>query len=519
MNTKRPAASLLLGVILAACAGTPTSPTPAGSSGAPTPAAPSGAVVVEPSPAPTTAPRTAAPTATPTPAPSAAAPTSTPLPAPSPSLPVAGTADESSIRLAPRPDGGLFASIAARGGTVLAYLDRAGRLRPGWPIVLTGYLGCEIATDPVDGSVRALCATYHPEGTRAFAYDDAGRQLAGWPADLLGNLDEWDRERPRLVNGQLYVVTHSWNPPSATLVRVSAEGTVRTGANLWGLVAGDSPAWSIGEVPIGPDGTAYAMAYTADHSATQITAVDLGGARSGWPIRIKGYASTPSFGPGGRVYLAVELPGGSKSRVLALSRSGKAVAGWPVELPIAAPEAWNGAGDVLAAPVVAPDGSAFVVAEDYELPFGGTTAYAIDASGKPRVGWPYRTSTGLVWPGTCPCSATGCGGFRSDPVAAPDGSLHLLQLAPSAGTGGSIVAVGTDGAVKAGWPVVLRRAGAEFEAVAVGADGTAYALAIEPERYEDAECETGSPVPVSSATIVAIAPDGAVRYRVTVMEP
>jgi hypothetical protein len=85
--------------------------------------------------------------------------------------------------------------------------------------------------------------------------------------------------------------------------------------------------------------------------------------------------------------------------------------------------------------------------------------------------------------------------------------------------GGSIVAVGADGAVKAGWPVVLRRAGAEFESVVVGADGTAYALAIEPERYEDAECETGSPVPVSSATIVAIAPDGAIRYRVTVMEP
>ena len=403
-------------------------------------------------------------------------------------------------------DGGLFVGIPASGGTVLASYDAAGRLRSGWPISLAGAYGCEIAADPADGSVRAVCATYHPAGTRAFAYDDAGRQLAGWPADLLGNLDEWDRERPRLVNGQLYVVTHSWNPPSATLVRVSAEGTVRTGANLWGLVAGHSPAWSLGEVPIGPDGTAYVMAYSDDQSATQITAVDLGGARPGWPVRIDGYASRPSFGPGGCVYLAVELPGGSKSRVLALSRSGKAVAGWPVELPIAAPGAWNGAGDVLAAPVVAPDGSAFVVAED-------STAYAIDGSGQPRAGWPYRAPSGLVWPGYCPPCTTGCGLWRSDPVAGPDGSLHLLHV------GGSIVAVGTDGAVKAGWPVVLRRADAEFESVVVGADGTAYALAIEPERYEDAECETGSPVPVSSATIVAIAPDGAIRYRVTVMEP
>ena len=516
MNAKHRAASLLLGVLLAACGSTPATPTPAGSTpsaSTPTRAAPTETATVEPSLALTTVPSMAAPTGTPTPAPSAAAPTSTPLPAPSPSLPVVGTADESSIRLAPRPDGGLFASIAAAGGTVLASLDRAGRLRPGWPIVLAGYSGCEIVADPADGSVRAVCATYHPAGTRAFAYDDAGRQLARWPADLLGNLDEWDRERPRLVDGQLYVITHSWNPPSATLVRVSTEGSVRSGANLWGLAAGNSPAWSIGEVAIGPDGTAYAMAYSDDHSATQITAVDLGGARPGWPIRIKGYASTPSFGPDGRLYLTVELPGGGKSRVVALSRSGKAIAGWPVELPIAAPVAWNGAGDVLAAPVVAPDGSAFVVAEDNELPFGGTTAYAIDGSGQPRAGWPYSAPSGLVWPGYCPPCTTGCGLWRSDPVAGPDGSLHLLHI------GGSIVAVGTDGAVKAGWPVVLRRAGAEFEAVAVGADGTAYALAIEPERYEDTECETGSPVPVSSATIVAIASDGAIRYRTTIVSP
>jgi hypothetical protein len=363
--------------------------------------------------------------------------------------------------------------------------------------------------------VRAVCATYHPEGTRAFAYDDAGRQLSGWPVDISGgSLDVWDRERPRLVDGDLYLVLHSRHPPSsATLVRVAAEGTVRTGTNLWGLVAGDPLDWSIDEVAIGPDGTAYAMAYTADLSRSEIVAATLEGPLPGWPVRIDGYASRPSFGPGGRVYLAVELPGGSKSRVLALSRSGKAVAGWPVELPIAAPVEWNGAGDILAAPVVAPDGSAYVVAEEGELPFGGTTAYAIDGSGQPRAGWPYRAPSGLVWPGYCPPCTTGCGLWRSDPVAGPDGSLHLLHV------GGSIVAVGTDGAVKAGWPVVLRRADAEFESVVVGADGTAYALAIEPERYEDAECETGSPVPVSSATIVAIAPDGAIRYRVTVMEP
>ena len=495
MNAKRRAASLLLGVLLAACGSTPGSPTPAEStpaapSSTPTRAAPTGTATVEPSLAPTTAPSMAALTPTPSPA----APTSSPLPAPPPSLPVAGAADNASIRMATGDDGGLFVGIPASGGTVLASFDAAGRLRSGWPISLAGVYGCEIAADPADGSVRAVCATHHPEGTRAFAYDDAGRQLAGWPADLLGNLDEWARERPRLVDSDLYLVLHSWHPASATLVRVAADGTVRTGANLWGLVAGDSSAWSMGDTAIGPDGTAYAMAYTADLWTSEIAAATLQGPLPGWPVRIRGYASRPSFGPDGRVYLAVELP-------------------------IAAPDAWSGAGDVLAAPVVAPDGSAFVVAEDSELPSGGTTAYAIDGSGQPRAGWPYRAPSGLVWPGYCPPCTTGCGQWRSDPVAGPDGSLYLLQVAPSAAIGGSIVAVGTDGAVKAGWPVVLRRAGAEFEAVAVGPDGTAYALAIEPERYEDTGCGTGSGIPVSSATIVAIAPDGAIRYRTTIISP
>jgi hypothetical protein len=167
---------------------------------------------------------------------------------------------------------------------------------------------------------------------------------------------------------------------------------------------------------------------------------------------------------------------------------------------------------------VASNGSAFVVIQEGDYPpIGGTTVYALDGSGGVLKGWPFRTSTGLVWEGECGCGATGCGSWRSDQIAGPEGSLYLLQVAANAGTGGTIVAVGKDGAVKAGWPVVLRREGAEFSSVVVGPDGTAFALAIEPERYEQTEC--GTAIPVSSATILAIEPDGTVRYRVTVAEP
>jgi hypothetical protein len=367
--------------------------------------------------------------------------------------------------------------------------------------------------------VRAVCATYQPEGTRAFAYDAAGRQLAGWPVDLpLGSVYEWWLGGPRLVDGQLYLVIASYNPASARLVRVSADGSVRTSASLPG--PGGDEVYE--DAAIAPDGTAYLMTYTyaADDHATEITAADLGGLKPGWPIRVGGEASAPSLGPDGRIYLTVGQPGGSSSQVLAFARDGKAVTGWPVKLPVAAPSVWSGHGEQPpAAPVVAPDGSAYFVTQEGGFPDGPTTAYAIDATGVLRAGWPYRSSTGLVWHGHVSPCATGGGLERSDPAVGPDGSLYLLQLAASRGIGGgSIVAVGTDGVVKTGWPVVLRRAGAEFESVVVGPDGTAFALAIEPEEYLPPD-ECGVKTSLDSATILAINPDGTVRYRTTIVSP
>jgi hypothetical protein len=59
-----------------------------------------------------------------------------------------------------------------------------------------------------------------------------------------------------------------------------------------------------------------------------------------------------------------------------------------------------------------------------------------------------------------------------------------------------------------GWLVELQRPGAAFWSVVVGSDGIAYGLAIEPE--------TGD---VSSASILAIAPDSTVLYITTIIEP
>jgi hypothetical protein len=56
--------------------------------------------------------------------------------------------------------------------------------------------------------------------------------------------------------------------------------------------------------------------------------------------------------------------------------------------------------------------------------------------------------------------------------------------------------------------VGLRRTGSEFWSIVVGSDGTAYALAVEPEAGDS-----------YSASILAFAPDSTVLYTTTIVEP
>ena len=74
---------------------------------------------------------------------------------------------------------------------------------------------------------------------------------------------------------------------------------------------------------------------------------------------------------------------------------------------------------------------------------------------------------------------------------------------------GSRATLVQNGRTVAGWPVTLRKATSHFVDLAVDAAGVTYALAVE-----------GSPTPETmSETLLAIAPDGTVLYRTTVLEP
>ena len=114
------------------------------------------------------------------------------------------------------------------------------------------------------------------------------------------------------------------------------------------------------------DGTAYLV-----HAGTDslITALTLEGLRPGYPIRVDGLASAPTFGPDGRLFVTVEATDAStgdavtdsNSQVVAFTRDGRIARGWPADVPF---DTWTRSGDggaMAERPIAAPDGSVYVV--------------------------------------------------------------------------------------------------------------------------------------------------------------
>ena len=485
---------LLGGGLIAGCATNPQTTAPSSArpvAASPTPSVTPALATGLPDASPTSPGPTAPPT---TPGPSgapSALPTSSPVPA---ELPVRESAEYfgDGVRMTPGPAGGLYVSIPAEQGLVVVLLGATGKPRPSWPIALADTL-CYPPAFAADGSIRVACALPDANTSRAYAFTSDGHPIAGWPVELPGLV--WTA--PQVVDGQLVVMV-SGNPGPLWLVSVAPDGSVRTGA--------PAPSPQNWRAQLGPDGTGYLLALppSAATADTKITAFDLNGVRPGWLVRVTGWVTELAFGPKGRLYVTEGQEGKRYSRILVFGPDGRSLSIGSDALPVAATNDYQGAGPIggLAPPVVAGDGTSFFVSED-----GGTTVYGLDPSGRVMAGWPYRDTIGLQW-GYCAPGATGCAVWRSTPAVGPGDVLYLLHPPRDQTVGGSLVAIGPDGSVRPGWPVVLGRAGAEFRSVIVSPDGTAYAVVVEPEgggRY--------------SATLLAIAPNGTVRYRAVIVEP
>lgn len=388
----------------------------------------------------------------------------------------------------PGPAGGPYVMVSPiERDSVLALLDSSGKVQPGWPIALDG--DCSLLATPApDESIRVFC----PGRIYSLAAD--GRPVADSTIELPDGLFG----AGVVVDGVVHFLeAYSIGDEDATrLVTVGPDGAVERGAP-W-----EMPDVVEESVQVGPDGTGYVLGYAYDEGDTEIIAFDLDGVRDGWPIRVKGQPDSLAFGPDGRIYATQGEEDREPSRFLVFGPDGRSLPIGSGKLPVAVTIAHSGAGpNGPPPPVVAEDGTTFVVTEDR-----GTTVYGLDATGRVMKGWPYRDSIGLQWSYCPPDTGGTC--WRLDPVVGPDDVLYLLHPPRTAKVGGSIVAIGPDGHVRPGWPVELKRAGAHFRAVVVGPDGTAYALAVEPAGGDR-----------SSATILAIAPDSTVRYSTTVVEP
>jgi hypothetical protein len=423
--------------------------------------------------------------------------------------------------MAPGPDGNLYVTIPGREGSVLmALLDQTGRPRAGWPTVLADTASCELLFPVEDGSVRALCTLNNPEGSlfgvvRALAFDSTGTLLAGWPIDLdLYGADGYFAGR--VIGDELTVyawaslgdqIEEGQPAGNAWIMRVAADGTVRSGAQVqYGLGCCNADTWAVG-----PDGVAYGIVHdfaeTPAGTTSELAAVGPAGVPAGFPVAIEGIASEPAFDAAGQIHVIVGTPFERPARTLVFDPGGRAVGGGSGELEIAAPSEFDGiegTGGSPAAPLVGLDGTTFLI----DISGGRTTVAGVSRSGQLMAGWPYRSDAGHQSTGSCPQSDVCEGSFWALPTVGPDNVLYLLHAAATTSAGGSVVAIGQDGGVVAGWPVGLKRAGSEFWSVVVAPDGTAFALAIEPEP-------NGS----HSATILAIGPDSTVFYTATVVEP
>ena len=412
------------------------------------------------------------------------------------------------IRMVPGAPGDLYLSIPATDGTVLGRLDATGAPAPGWPVFLPGSELCDQLLPNASGSVRLLC--HRPaaeEGlggmiTRVHAFDSNGQAVPGWPIEIE------DVVTGRMVQDNLTLIVKPYvgdvaeldTPEPVFIVIIDAAGTARKGAEV--PIACCEQAWAIG-----PDGVGYGtIRHFNDPATMDLVAVSLAGVPDGFlPPTIYGNVSRPVFDAAGLIRVTVGSPAEPPAKTLAFDALGRAVPAGSSDLDIAATSEWWGAGPANPGPpIVAADGTAFIVSSAYEM----TDVIALDPTGQRVAGWPYHSDLGLQETGSCPPGDTGCGGYRAAPAIGPGNILHLVHARPSDSGGGSLVAIGPDGRVIDGWPLTLTRRGSEFWSVVVGADGTAYAMAIEPEP-------NGS----HSATILAIAPDSDIVYNVTIVEP
>lgn len=427
-------------------------------------------------------------------------------------LPVAGDAAGvgTLVQVAPLADGSAYVTIPDGPDTVLVLLDPDGQPRRGWPIRLDEADFCTLGTVDRDESARLVCHLGPPPDTcsdvcgeaRAYAFDTRGRALAGWPLAFALTVDSGvDISSAVVVGDRLLIVSADFegtdeeeeegdSAGQAWLIEIGANGAIRTGVSV------PRPIFCC---VVSPDGVAYGWSHQSvdeEWVSAHLTAFGLNGVLPGWPQMTDPILSQVGFDPDGRVYVLTRSASDDGVHVIVFNPGEPT---FPTEFPSIGPgDAWD---DAWPPPVVASDRTVFVI--------DGEQVVAMAPSGEIVDGWPYEPTTDLATiEDACPPGDTGCPFYIVPPALGSGNVLYVVERAPDDSSGARITAVNPSGKVRKGWPVGLRRAGAEFVSVVVGPDGSAFAVAVEPEangRW--------------SATVLRIARDSTVLAVTTLVDP
>jgi hypothetical protein len=315
--------------------------------------------------------------------------------------------------------------------TVIGAFTPDGTLRAGWPVSVDGFVN--LVSLP-SGGIYSYPYSNVDSGVRLYGADGTLRE--SWP-NAFGNSAVLG------TGDSLYALAVDPNGSAGHVAVMRADGS---------RASGTATDWQ--DIRVAPDGTVYAwtwvLATGSDTTVitTRIAAIGAdGNPKAGWPVSIKGSASTPAFGADGTLYLTLG-PSGATSSVLALDPFGHTKAGWPVKLPsgytaLSDGGAWHWP-DIAQAPTLGADGTLYVAAETTD---GKPLLAAFDAGGRVEAGWPYRPPSSFTRFGNA------VGGYINEtpPLFARSGSGGLLYLVLK----DRIIALSGDGKVAPGWPKEL----------------------------------------------------------------
>jgi hypothetical protein len=213
-----------------------------------------------------------------------------------------------------------------------------------------------------------------------------------------------------------------------------------------------------------------------------LVGIDPGGTvAAGWPQPV--HESAAAFAGG------IVLPR-SRSELAALDSAGRDVPGWPVTLPGALVDGWDGTPPYL----VASDGT--VAALYWDIQAGRRFVTLLGPDGRVRPGWPVGVPSEMDGPslGLDTLTFDGRVVLRSHEPR-PGGDLPLVGLRAQ------VLAISPDGSIPGGWPA---RFDVPLSSVVGGKDGLLYAIAGDVQYAWQGDTWAGGPY-----AVVALRPDGA----------